>query len=134
MAEAPHPRYYSPYDAIMWESIAKGEMRIQRCSSCGTFRYPPGACCPNCLSVEATWEKVSGDAKIVSWATYHKQYLPAYPAPHTVVVTQLAEGPLFVSNIDQSEAGKLALDKPLKIVYGDHPDGYKIPRVTIAEG
>ena len=32
------PRLYSPYDAPMWESIAEGQMKLQRCTESGTFR------------------------------------------------------------------------------------------------
>ena len=37
-------------------SPARRILRLQRCANCGRFRYPPGACCPNCLSTEAGWE------------------------------------------------------------------------------
>ena len=127
------PRLYSPYDVPMWESISAGRMRIQCCDECSTFRYPPGACCPNCLSTDATWKEISGKGKVLSWTTYHKQYLPAYPAPTTVVAAMLEEGEILITNIDASETGALALDKPVRVIYGDHPDGYRIPRFTLAE-
>ncbi|MGQ7793605.1 Zn-ribbon domain-containing OB-fold protein [Faunimonas sp. B44] len=127
------PRLYSPYDQTMWESIAEDRMRMQRCGECGTFRYPPGACCPNCLSTEADWEEVSGRGKVLSWITYHKQYLPAYPAPTTIVAAMLDEGQILITNIDRAETPKLALDRPVRLIYGDHPDGYRIPRFTIDE-
>lgn len=127
------PRLYSPFDRTMWDSIAEGRMRIQRCSECGTYRYPPGACCPNCLSTEAKWEEISGKGKVLSWTTYHKQYLPAYPVPTTIVAAMLEEGEILITNIDHEEAKHLALDRPVRVIYGDHPDGYKIPRFTLRE-
>ena len=30
----PGPRLYSPFDETMWESVAEGGMRIQRCDEC----------------------------------------------------------------------------------------------------
>jgi hypothetical protein len=128
------PRLYSPFDKTMWESIAEGKMKIQRCEECGTYRYPPGACCPNCLSTEMQWEEISGTGKVLSWITYHKQYLPAYPAPTTVVAAMLDEGEILITNIDQTETKDLAVDRPIRVIYGDHPDGYRIPRFTLADG
>ena len=129
---AAHPRFYSPYDEVLWKSIAEGALRLQRCSDCGTYRYPPGACCPKCLSIDATWEKVSGSGRVLSWMTYHKQYLPAYPAPTTIVAAELEEGPILITNIDHGETASLSIDRPVRIIYGDHPDGYRIPRFTLA--
>jgi uncharacterized protein len=125
------PRFYSHYDAPMWASIAEQAMKLQRCSNCGTFRYPPGPSCANCLSVEFTWEKLSGKGIVLSWTTFHRQYLPAYPVPYTVVAVQLTEGPILLSNVEQADVGKLKLDAPVELFYGTHPDGYALPRCRL---
>lgn len=127
------PRLFSPYDAPMWQSVADGAMKLQRCSGCGRFRYPPGACCPACLSTEASWESISGRGTLLSWATFHRQYLPAYPPPHICVAVRLDEGPILISCIDAADAGALALDAPVELVYGTHPDGYALPRVRLVK-
>jgi uncharacterized OB-fold protein len=127
------PRVYSPYDVVMWDSIAQDRMRLQRCAECETFRYPPAACCHACLSKEATWEEISGNGRVLSWTTYHKQYLPAYPVPTTVVAAMLDEGPILITNVDQGDTQNLGLDRPVRVVYGDHPDGYRIPRFAVGD-
>lgn len=121
------PRLFSPYDAPMWESIAGRAMRLQRCTRCGTFRYPPGPACPQCLGLEATWEPLAGTGRILSWTTFHRQYLPAYPPPHTVVAVRLDEGPIMVGNIAPEHVGMLAVDGAVRMIYTSHPDGYLIP-------
>lgn len=125
-----HPRTFSPYDETYWASIAAGEMRLQKCQACGTLRYPPGACCAKCLSVDAEWVPLSGRATLLSWTTFHRQYLPAYPVPFTVIAVQLEEGPTMISNIDEAERPSLAIGAALRMTYADHPDGYRIPRFT----
>ena len=30
------------YDGPLWEYAKRQELRLQRCSDCGEFRYPPG--------------------------------------------------------------------------------------------
>ena len=127
-----YPRLYSPYDKPMWDSVTEGGMRLQCCAECGLFRYPPGACCPNCLSTEAHWQKLSGAGRVLSWTTYHRQYLPAYPPPHTVVAVQLAEGPIMIGNIDVADTARLKADAPVELIYGDHPDGFRLPRFRLA--
>src|SRR5690606_10704926 len=114
------------YDAPMWESIQEGQMRLQRCSESGHFRYPPGPMCPVSMSMEYDWEPISGKGAIVSWTVFHRQYLPAYPAPHLVVAIRLEEGPMMVAYMDHAELEYVKLDARVKMVYADHPDGYKI--------
>lgn len=127
------PRLYSPYDRPMWESIQEQSMALQRCSECGRFRYPPGACCPACLSTEAEWTPVSGHGRVLSWTTYHRQYLPAYLPPHTCIAVQLDEGPIIVSNVDADQVSDLAVDREVTMFYGTHPlDGYTLPRFRLA--
>lgn len=126
------PRLYSPYDAPMWESINQGQMRLQRCTDNGVFRYPPGPACPVSLSLDYEWAPISGKAKILSWTVFHRKYLPAYPAPHVVVAVQLEEGPIMVSYMDHGELDSLKLDAEVRMVYADHPDGYRVPKFTLA--
>ena len=120
-------RLFSHHDAPMWESISDDAMQLQRCSHCGAFRYPPGPVCQQCLSTEYDWTPISGEGRILSWTTFHKQYLPAYPAPHTVVAVALGEGPIMVGHVARDKVGDLAIDLPVRIVYVDHADGYRLP-------
>lgn len=128
------PRFYSLFDEPMWESIQARAMALQRCSECGRFRYPPGACCPGCLSTEAEWVALSGRGKVLSWTTFHRQYLPAYPSPHTCVAVQLEEGPILVSNVQPELTSGLELGRDVLMYYDIHPaDGYVLPRFHFAE-
>jgi uncharacterized protein len=121
------PRLYSHYDEPMWESIASGTMRLQKCGACGSMRYPPGPVCPKCLSTEFVWTPIAGGGRILSWTTFHRQYLAAYPPPHTVVAVQLEEGPIMIGHVPSEQAALLAVDAPVRITYAAHPDGYRIP-------
>lgn len=126
------PRLFSPYDAPMWNSIALDALELPKCTRCGAFSYPPGPCCPQCLCLELDWSPVSGRGRVLSWTTYHREYLGAYPPPHTVVAVQLQEGPLMIGNVPREDAARLALDAPVRIAYVDHPDGYRITQFRLA--
>ena len=122
---------YSFYDGPMWESIAEDAMKLQKCANCGALRYPPGPTCPKCLSTDYEWAPVEGRGKILSWTTFHRQYLPAYPAPHTVVAVQLSEGPIMIGHVAAGEVPKLKVDAPVRMIYVDHADGYRIPSFEV---
>ena len=120
------------YDEPMWESIKSHRMKLQSCSDCGTFRYPPGPCCPKCLSEKCDWTPISGDARVVSWVVFHKTYLPAYPAPYNVIAVRLAEGPIMVSNLEGTQPDSNSINAAVKIHYVTMADGFTLPRFKLS--
>ena len=94
----PRPnRSMDPYAEQFWTYTQNKEFRLQKCSDCGKFRWPPGPTCDRCLSDEFAWTLMAGRGKVLSWTTFHRGYFPEYPAPHTAIVLELDEGPLFVA-------------------------------------
>ena len=49
-----------PYAEQFWAYTQKKELRLQKCSDCGKFRWPPGPTCDKCLSDEAEWAAIAG--------------------------------------------------------------------------
>lgn len=107
-----------------WEFTGYQEFRLQRCSECGAVRWPPAAICDRCLSEQYTWEPASGEAKVISWVTYHRQYFPEYPPPHQVVVVELAEGPIFVGNPVEMDGHQLYEGMPMTLAWTDAHDRF----------
>jgi uncharacterized OB-fold protein len=134
VAEATPEPVMGVYDAPLWESIRARRMRLQRCAACGAWQYPPGPGCPECLSEALEWREVSGGARVVSWAVFHRQYLPAYPAPYNVVVVRLDEGPLMVSNLEGRAPQGSWIGARMRLVYATMPDGAVLPRFALANG
>src|SRR5262249_20051087 len=64
-------------DTPYWEGTRLGELRVQRCTKCGTFRWGPEWICHKCLSFETDWHKVSGRGRIYSW---ERPWHPVHPA------------------------------------------------------
>ncbi len=127
------PAVMGLYDGPMWTSIRARAMALQRCSGCGAVLYPPGPVCPNCLSDTLEWYPISGLGKILSWVIFHRQYLPAYPAPYNAIAVALAEGPIMISNLEGPVPEGSWIGRPVRIVYTDMPDGVVLPRFTLAE-
>jgi uncharacterized protein len=88
----------SPDDEWFWAHANRHELRLQRCVSCGRYRYPPAPCCPECLGDRAEWTAVSGHGQLLTWTRFHRTYFLGLPAPYVVVVVELDEGPLMVGN------------------------------------
>ena len=87
--------------AAYWTALDAGELRFQRCASCGTPWLPPQAACPACLSEDWGWERASGAATVVASTVFHRAYHPAFEnrLPYSVSLIELAEGPRLLSNV-----------------------------------
>jgi uncharacterized OB-fold protein len=81
----------SPY----WEAIDRGELRVQRCTSCATWRWPARAMCNRCFGFDHDWPAVSGKGTVASWVRTHRAFLPQFAddLPYVTVTVRLAEQP-----------------------------------------
>jgi uncharacterized OB-fold protein len=79
------------------------------------------------------WTAVSGKGLLLSWTTFHRQYLPAYPAPHTVVAVALNEGPIMIGYAKPTDVPSLLVGARVEVRYEDHVDGYTISYFSIVD-
>lgn len=123
-----------------WEGTARGELRIQACSACGAFRFPPRVMCPHCQSTEREWRAVSGLGTIWSYVVAHPPLLPAYApfAPYPVITVTLDEDPQLrlVGNlvsgpdgaINEIDPATIVIGEPVQVVFSvrQRPDGSSV--------
>ena len=95
--------------------LAGGELRLQRCTACGTWRHPPRIRCAQCGSGAVTWEPASGRGRIYSWTVTHRAVDPAFTPPYAILVVELEEGPRVVGNLRGLEPSELVLDLPVVV-------------------
>jgi len=119
-----------------WEFCRRHEFRLQRCSACGAVRYPPKEQCPSCLSPEATWEPMSGKGTVWSWIEMHQPYFQGFrdDLPYVVLFVHLAEGPLMMANLVDSDRAQLRCDAPVEVRFIDATDEVSLPQFRLSEG
>jgi hypothetical protein len=93
--------------------LARGELRLQRCTACRTWRHPPRLRCAHCGSREVAWERASGRGRVFSWTVTHRAVDPAFTPPYAILVVELEEGPRVVANLRGLEPSELVLDLPV---------------------
>lgn len=99
MAERRPNRYLGPGHDDFWEWCARGELRLQRCGSCGKLSWPVSEGCEYCGGKTLAWEKMSGRGRVISWATFVQDYYGGtLPVPYDTILVELEEGVLFTSN------------------------------------
>ena len=91
----------TPDTAPFYEGTLRGELLLQRCTDCGTWRHYPRPTCPACLSRTFAWEPASGRGTVYTWTIVRGPTLPAFEKklPYNVVDVLLDEGVHFVSEV-----------------------------------
>lgn len=123
MKVRPAPRS-GVYEKEFWRHVEERRLHLQYCSDCRHSWYPPGPACPRCLSRAWSWEAVSGRGRLLSQATFHRQYFDTLPAPYTVVAGALDEGPILITDVD-ARPEDLEIGMPLELTYrrAQSPEG-----------
>jgi uncharacterized protein len=108
-----------------WEALARHELAVQRCDSCGRFWFPPANRCQHCWSDAFTWTPVSGRGRLFSFTVFRRAYAAelAHQLPYVVGVVELDEGPRLITNVIGCAPGRVRVDMPVEVVFEDLADG-----------
>jgi uncharacterized OB-fold protein/acyl dehydratase len=126
--KAPRPKPPRNQDnAFFWEGVDRGELLIQKCSSCGQLRHPPRPMCPNCQSLE--WETVqsSGKGEVFSFIIPHYPQVPFFEYPYVVAVIALEEGTRLISNVVDIDPGDVTIGMPVEVKFVAVDDELTLP-------
>lgn len=72
-----------------WDGCREHELRAQRCTNCGKFRWPPGPLCSHCRSWDYEWVKLAGTGQVYSYVIVHYSAVPVFQAEMPYVVAQV---------------------------------------------
>lgn len=94
---AESPKYLSPRanteDREFWEGARRGELRIQRCTSCGKHQHYPRLLCSHCGKATLEWITATGLATVYSFTVVRQNGVPPFDerVPFVVAVLDLDE-------------------------------------------
>jgi uncharacterized OB-fold protein len=125
----------TPETQYFWDGTQAGELRLQRCDSCGKNYFPPRPFCTACGSRSVTVFKASGKAILWSYVIHHRP-VPGFTPPYAIAVVQLAEGPRMMTNIVEcpQTPEALQLDMELEVVFEAQNDKITLPFFRPAKG
>lgn len=115
-----------------WDHVASGEVRMQRCDSCATFRFPPSEVCHKCLSPQATWVACAGLATLLSWIVVHDGPAAYGPFPYISGHAELSEGVRYTAYILGGQPDELRAGLPMRLVLGPVRDQGTMPHLVVA--
>lgn len=107
-----------------WEGVARGELRIQRCETCGRHVFYPRALCPHCYAEQLVWVTASGDGVIYSYTVVHRAFGPfAAQTPYVVALVELTEGVRMLTRIVGSEAEAIRIGAAVRVTFEEVAPG-----------
>jgi uncharacterized OB-fold protein len=114
--------------AFFWEGVESGELRIQRCGSCGELRHPPRPVCPHCRSFEWDYVVSSGHGEVYTYVVHHRPEVPGREHPFVVAVVQLEEGTRIVGNVIDVAPDDVHVGMNVRVAFVENAQGRKLPQ------
>jgi uncharacterized OB-fold protein len=104
-----------------WEAAKRHELQIQSCGSCGAHIFYPREVCPECLSTNLQWIKVSGKGTVYSYTIAQAPTHPAFAEdiPYVIAIVELAEGPHLTTNITGCKPEEVRVGMPVVATFDD---------------
>jgi uncharacterized OB-fold protein len=82
----------SPETAGYWSGVARGELMIKLCTSCGRRLYPRRMFCPECASDALDWVVAGGGGHVYTFSTIYRAPSSELEVPYTNGIVELDEG------------------------------------------
>jgi uncharacterized OB-fold protein/acyl dehydratase len=121
-------------NAWWWDGLARGEILIQKCSSCGELRHPPRPMCPHCQSTSWDFIATAGAGTIYSYVVIRYPEVPGYEYPLVIAVVDLEEGTRLVANVEGCTPDDVSIGMPVQAFVEDVGDELKLPIFRPAAG
>ena len=118
----------TPDTAFFWAGTAVGELRIQRCASCGALRHPPGPMCPSCGDPsDGGYVVAVGTGEVFSYVVHHHPPVPGKKLPMVVALVQLSEGVRMVGEMPGVRPDQVRVGLPVRAAFVRVDDDLTLP-------
>ena len=108
----------TPDTAFFWAGTLAGELRIQRCASCGALRHPPGPMCPACGTPgDGGYVVAAGTGEVFSYVVHHHPPVPGKQLPLVVALVQLPEGVRMVGEMPGVAPDQVRIGLPVRSTF-----------------
>jgi uncharacterized OB-fold protein len=89
----PQPVMDDPDTGGHFQAARGGQVAVRVCDDCDGLIHLPRAVCSLCGGWRTSWVTVRPKGRLHTYSTVHRQVHPAFPAPYTIVLVELADRP-----------------------------------------
>ncbi len=109
----------TPVSRPFWDGLNEAEVRLQRCTPCGTWIHYPRSRCPKCLSADLGWHGVSGAGVLYTFTLTEQPTAPHFAdeVPQKLAVVELEEGVRLTTTLVNVEPGDIRVGMPVRPVF-----------------
>jgi uncharacterized OB-fold protein len=113
-----------------WEACRRHELVLQRCGKCAALRYYPRAVCPECLTDEVRWERMSGRGTVYTFSVTYQNQSPGFreELPYVLAYVTLDEGVQMLTNVVGCPPDQVKIGMPVEVTFEDVNEEIAIPR------
>lgn len=108
---------------FFWDGAREGQLLIQRCTSCGTLRHPPGPACPSCHSFEWDTVQASGQGTVYSFVVMHYPEVPPFDHPNPIALIELDEGTRLSAQLVGIKPEDIQIGQRVQVEFNAFNDG-----------
>jgi hypothetical protein len=113
---------------FFWDGTRAGELRVQRCASCGALRHPPGPMCPACGTASAgEYVVAAGTGEVYSYVVHRHPPVPGKELPIVVALVALPEGIRMVGELRGVAPDEVRVGTPVQVMYDRIDDELTLP-------
>jgi hypothetical protein len=119
----------SPETAGFWDGVARQELLIKQCGSCGRHLHPRRILCPNCRSDDLQWLRSAGRGTIYSYSAVYRAPTREFEVPYTNGLIELDEGVfMFGRIVGMADGEECSIGDRVKVEFGTvKPGGDRLP-------
>jgi uncharacterized OB-fold protein len=114
-----------------WLAAAEHRLVLPRCTTCGTFRFPPGAFCHVCRAQDVEWIEHDGNGSIYSFTVIRHAVIPDVKdaLPFIAAVVELPEtgGCRVIGNVIDVEPEAVDIGMAVRLDWYDVREGTSLP-------
>jgi uncharacterized protein len=135
VSTTPRPDPLAGEEREFWTWVAGGELRLQRCADCATFRHPPRPACAACGSTASEWIAATGGGEVWATTVIHPPTLPSFidRTPYAAVVVRLDEGVFMVSNVLDVAPDDVVIGMRVVVAIAEVEPGLRLPLLRPSE-
>jgi uncharacterized OB-fold protein len=119
----------SPAAGPFWAATREKRFLYQWCNACGAPVFYPRENCPGCLGTDLEWREASGKGTVYTFSNVHRPQMPNFilPAPYTVALVELAEGPRIMTNVVGCDPDEVSVGMAVQLTWEPLDDGRNLP-------
>jgi hypothetical protein len=114
--------------SFFWAGTLAGELRLQRCPSCGALRHPPGPMCPRCgAAQDGSYAVAAGTGSVYSYVVHHHPPVPGKKTPFIVALVELPEGVRVMGELTGINADEVRVGLPVRTAFINVDESLALP-------